>query len=100
MRSRSTAVACLLVAATALLAPGVDGAVPNACALTTHDKDWLRESLDAWDEISTRILHLAPGPRPPIILFDAACEYRLAADAAAPVGRLHGGHVALPNGQR
>lgn len=109
MWSRPTAVVAALLATMALHAPGVSGPrglrrasaeSPSACALTTHERDWLRESLDAWDEISTRILHLSAAPHPPIILFDATCEYRLAAGTPAPAARPHGGHVLLPNGQR
>ena len=73
--------------------------MPSACELTTREKDWLRESLLAWDEISTRVLHLAGAGHPPIILFDASCEYRLVPGTAAVTGRMHGGHVLLPNGQ-
>src|SRR4051812_11049020 len=109
MRSRTTAVAAAVLATTALHAPGVrglhsprdpSGEPVRACALTTHERDWLRESLDAWDEISTQVLHLSAAPHPPIILFDATCEYRLGPGAPSPAASMHGGHVLLPNGQR
>ena len=106
MRSRTTAVAAAVLTATALHALGLPGSrgpsgePVSACALTTHERDWLRESLDAWDEISTQVLHLSAAPHAPIILFDATCEYRLGPGAPSPAASMHGGHVLLPNGQR
>jgi hypothetical protein len=100
MRFLTTAVARLFPAVAALSVSGFTTRAPVACELTAHEKAWLRESLFAWEEISTRVLHLPAAPHAPVILFDAACEYRLDAGAMTPTGTLHGGHIALPNTQR
>jgi len=99
MQSRTTAVALVFVAASALSASGYTTSAPAACELTAREKTWLRESLFAWEEISTRILHLPDAPHAPIILFDATCEYRLSLGASTPTAAPHGGHVVLPNTQ-
>lgn len=73
---------------------------PTACDLTPHEQDWLRRSIDAWDRIRSRVLHLAPAPRPPIILFDLRCEYHVDPHSLRVTGQPHGGQMQLPNGQR
>lgn len=81
-------------------APSVEPARRTAaCELTTHEKLWIRESLEAWGRVSASVLRLTPVPRPPIILFDRRCEYRVAPESLGVTGRPHGGVVALPNGQ-
>jgi len=98
-------VVATIVATTASSAPAAraDRGVPVraalSCALSPDERTWVARSLDAWERVSTRFLHLAPQARPPIILFDATCEYRLAPESLMIVGREHGGHVQLPNGQ-
>jgi hypothetical protein len=75
------------------------GMARRACELSASERAWLRKALDAWTDVSTRVLTLPLERRAPIILFDATCEYHLHPDSAVVSGRLHGGHVDLPNGQ-
>lgn len=71
----------------------------RACDLTSHEKLWVRESIEAWGRVSASVLRLTPVPRPPIILFDRSCEYHVAPESLGVTGRPHAGVVALPNGQ-
>lgn len=93
----------IVVAASAMRPPAhrISRAPTRAaqCELTARERLWLRGALDAWERVSARSLSLAPARRPPIILFDAACEYRLHPDSTVLVARAHDGTVALPNGQ-
>ncbi|MBC6982878.1 hypothetical protein [Caulobacter sp. 17J80-11] len=90
-----------------------------ACPFEGETAAWTRGALAAWDLVRDTRLNLPPAAPPEIVLFDAACAYRLsAAGSAAPDGYRpldavvrtsegelkvwsapHSGEVGLPDGK-
>lgn len=107
------------VAAAGLLAsaPRAAGEAP-ACPLDGDNAAWTAQALDAWELVRDTRLRLPAAAPPEIVLFDAACAYRLSGSDATPDGYRalaatlrtragpmrawsapHAGEIRLPDGQ-
>ena len=105
-----------------LFLAGADRAAAQApqgpCTPAVDEVIWIREALDAWENVGWNLLASDPRPLPWLVLFNKECTFHLApAQPPADFTRLdlplsfvgvpitvyslaHGGSVRLPNGTR
>jgi hypothetical protein len=68
-----------------------------SCVMSADERSWVEGALKASDDVMLRRLHLAPDPRPIIIVFNDRCRFESKAGSGW-AGTPHRGKIRLPDG--